>query len=958
MLVFYQNVNRIRSKTTELYLNILNCNYDCICLTETNLNSSVFDGELFDSRYNVFRRDRESCLLSKLEGGGVLIAVKKEYNVVHRHEWESEVEDLWISIIPEGPTDSVINVCACYLPKHLTINKLTNFYNKLHNTINNISTNDINIILGDFNVSYLTWSAANVDENNDFHLTPSNPYDTKSRLLCRYLSLCNLYQVNPILNYQSRILDLVLSSTPHILVTEGSPLSREDRYHPPLEMMVRNSLKYKTVKPKPNMRFNFNKGDYDTIRRELEKVDWANILSTDDVDEAVDVFYSTINGVIFKYIPLNKNNNNTYPCWYSSILKKSLAEKNKYHRRYKMYKNPRDYDTFSLLRARCKRLVDKCYRAYLSVTEDAITENTKAFWSFINNKKAKKGIPGTMKLGNVTVTDGPAICELLSQYFGSVFDDSPHLVSTATRQMCDGVLSNITLSEHDILRKLRMLDHNKGAGPDGIPPKFHKECASQICVPLHIIFKLSLNTGIFPSCWKLAHVVPIYKSGDPSRCENYRPISLLSCVAKVFESVVYDHLFNQVKSSLSEQQHGFVKGKSIVSNLLEYKNYLCSAFAMRGQVDSIYTDFRKAFDKVNHSLLCQKLSWYGIHGNLLRWVQSYLMNRSQLVTIKGFKSTPVPIKSGVPQGSHLGPLFFIIFINDLTSRLKCPCLLYADDLKVFSNINEMDDCVTLQNDAISIADWCKNNCMHLHVDKCFVMSFTNKRSTVHFDYTIDGQTLQRKSVTKDLGVYFDKKLTFREHYDHIVLKAYKTLGFITRATKDFQRPSTFISLFNTLVRSTLEYGCVIWSPYYEVHCNRIEQVQNKALKILSFRCGLGRKLVNYEERLARFRVSMLQTRRKTQDILHLHKLIHYKLVSPTLLTHINFSTKQNPRRPHKTFMLQVYRNNTSFYNPLTRMCRTYNDLVTSESGGLIDVFDGNQNKLRNSLRNHFASSSH
>lgn len=365
-------------------------------------------------------------------------------------------------------------------------------------------------------------------------------------------------------------------------------------------------------------------------------------------------------------------------------------------------------------------------------------------------------------------------------------------------------------------------------------------------------------------------------------------------------------------------------------------------------MDSIYTDFKKAFDKVNHSLLCVKLSCYGVHGSLLRWVKSYLHKRSQLVALGGYKSSPVLIDSGVPQGSHLGPLFFVIFINDLIDRLSCRCLLYADDLKVFHSIKTDFDCTLLQNDADTISEWCNANFMHLNVRKCCIITFTNKKSHIKYDYAIEGQTLERKTVVKDLGILFDNKLTFRDHYDYIINKAYSMLGFIVRSSKGFKNPHSFIYLYNAIVRSTLEYGSTIWSPNYEIHSKRIEGVQRKMLRIVSHKSGYGRSLSSYNERMTTFNVTPLYIRRKQHDIINLHKIIHSFINSPNLISLIRFNAKPNLRHP-KPFHIQSCNNNISFFNPIVRMCRLYNDFACSKDCD-VDVFDPRVYKFKTLVR--------
>lgn len=390
---------------------------------------------------------------------------------------------------------------------------------------------------------------------------------------------------------------------------------------------------------------------------------------------------------------------------------------------------------------------------------------------------------------------------------------------------------------------------------------------------------------------------------------------------------------------LSNKQHGFVKNRSTVSNLLEFKNYLCKSFAVTGQVDAIYTDFSKAFDKINHKRLCSKLAEYGFHGSLFRWICSYLNKRNQLVALKGYLSSPVEVTSGVPQGSHLGPLLFVIFINDLIERLSCQCLLYADDLKIFNTTSTLNDCQKLQKDLDVVSEWCVANYMHLNISKCFIISYSNKRNKITNDYTINGQVLTRSYITKDLGILFDDKLTFRQHYEHITNKANQLLGFVLRSTKGFKKPNSLLYLYYSLVRSVLEYGSSIWSPHYMVHSDSIERVQKKCLRILCYRQHVGRTNLNYERRLEKYNVQPLNTRRQYLDLVYLYKIVNSIIDSPDLLSNISFNIKFSSRRAKvtKLFALQVYKNNTSYFNPIVRMARQFNDLLKSNFE--LDIFD-------------------
>ena len=560
----------------------------------------------------------------------------------------------------------------------------------------------------------------------------------------------------------------------------------------------------------------------------------------------------------------------------------------------------------------------------------------------VSVKKGRITIPHTMKYNNIESSDGQGISELFSVYFGSVFDrptDRNGLISDMP-VVSDFTLSNIVLGEQDVLIKLKQLDGHKGAGPDGIPPVFLKNCAKELSSPLTFIFNRSLASGIFPTLWKMAYIVPIFKSGDKCSCTNYRPISILSCLAKVFESLVYTHLYNHLSRFISDKQHGFVRKRSTLSNLLEFKNYLCQVFASGGQVESIYLDFSKAFDKVDHYLLCNKLAYYGVHGCLFRWVTCYLENRTQLVTVKGHCSLPMPVTSGVPQGSHLGPLLFIIFINDLVNRISCNTLLYADDMKIFTSVRGDEDCVELQNDLRTVSEWCVYNKMKLNIEKCCMISFTRKKNILHYTYNINDKNLSRRSVVRDLGVLIDEQLTFRSHYDTITKRSRQLLGFLIRSTRDFKNPRSILTLFLSLVRSILEYCSPIWSPYYYVHVNSIDRIQIKCLKFIYRKYFFGRSFQNYEQRLSKLNLLSLRTRRMRYDLLCLHKVLHSYIDAPGLLSSLRINTHHRIRCP-KIFAMEVHKNNTSYYNPLVRMCRTYNDIACGSNDAGFDVFDGN-----------------
>ena len=287
-------------------------------------------------------------------------------------------------------------------------------------------------------------------------------------------------------------------------------------------------------------------------------------------------------------------------------------------------------------------------------------------------------------------------------------------------------LSEIHLTEKEVHKALANLETRKAQGPDNIPTLVLKECAKELSTSLCHLFNQSLSTGNLPSEWKTSLNVPVHKKQCKENVANYRPISLLCITSKVLERCVFQHIMKHFSKLLHDSQHGFLKGRSTVTQLLGFLHEIGQAIDKGQQSDVIYLDFAKAFDSVSHPRLILKLHHYGIRGKLLGWLENYLTNRSQRTVLQGVTCAPLPVLSGVPQGSILGPLLFLVYINDLPSVINCDSSigLFADDSKCFKTILDSQDCTNLQNDLDAISEWSKvfaltplnANCSLLHVN--------------------------------------------------------------------------------------------------------------------------------------------------------------------------------------------------------------------------------------------------
>lgn len=344
-------------------------------------------------------------------------------------------------------------------------------------------------------------------------------------------------------------------------------------------------------------------------------------------------------------------------------------------------------------------------------------------------------------------------------------------------------------------------------------------------------------------------------------------------------------------------------------------------------MDSIYLDFSKAFDQVDHNLLLLKLSLYGIGGQLHAWLASYLQDRTQTIALSSARSRSISVTSGVPQGSHLSPVLFLLFVNDMYSCIgSSNYLSYADDLKIFNSISTSSDSMLLQTDLNNILSWCNNNNMRLNLTKCHTITFLKGRSPLIFNYALNGTTLERVYQITDLGVIFDSQLTFVSHLDVIINRSLRLCGFIRRVCADFTDMLAIITLFNSLVRSILEYCSVIWSPYYAFHISRIENVQRKMINFVLYKLNIDKNRYDYHQRLNLLGIESLEFRRRLLSLRFGYQLVHGNMDCPQLLGNINFKVPAFNSRNNNTFHIPFHRTLYGQNNPLDRLLSNLNSL--------------------------------
>lgn len=512
-----------------------------VILTESWLNSTVFDREVFDDRYNIFRRDRSSTLFAnRRDGGGIIIASLKKHNVLRKPSWESRYEDMWLTFkLGTARKPFQLTICTTYIPPPIGLEVIDASLTKFTQIYNTSCTNQnsLTLFIGDFNLANVVWDYDSVTKT----CTP-RPCQGARAVENRFLDeieLNNLHQCNYIANSKNHILDLVMTNSPNsVNVREASvPLIHLDLHHPALEIQVIQPKINNMLRGNRSPRLDFHRSDFDKINQELKDVNWSSIwLECRDVDQMVTNLYETIFCIIGKHTPCRKPRNNRFPVWFSRPLIKCSREKAKYHNRYKKYGNKMDWVTYEELRIRCDRMIRECLKRFKTNASETLRSNPKHFWSYVNGLKSNSSsLPNQMYLGDTIATGGQHvyICNLFSSHFLSVYSASPPFGNTpqcsrAVENLNSLVLSSIELSEKEIYQSLIQLDSNKGAGPDGIPPLFLKKCAKYLAEPLTYIYNKSLCLGCFPAKWKKARVTPVHKKDDHAAISNYRPVSILS----------------------------------------------------------------------------------------------------------------------------------------------------------------------------------------------------------------------------------------------------------------------------------------------------------------------------------------------------------------------------------------------------------------------------------------------
>ena len=811
----------------EQFLHTLTDSPTVVAVTETWLRNTMPVSLYSLEGYNFLGNNR----LSR-SGGGVGFYVSSKFEFAKKSNltiMNDCIETLFIEI--ESNTAKNILIGVIYRPPH---GNQDDFIIALNNILTSVEVNNKHcILIGDFNINLLS---------------------SKENTRCQeFIDTVLSYSFVPLITRPTRITDQSRTLIDNIFtninpIPKGGIILSDITDHFPVFAIMPHILSSKTYPPASTHQLKLGLADQKRLKEILSVHDWSHILEMDDANNAYDSFIETINSAIDSIVSTPKNPNSGYKKnprspWLSHSLLKSVNRKNRLYYKYKLNPTPKakkkytDYKNVLTNSLRCAK------KNYYSELFESCKNDIKKTWKAINNVlHNKKNMSPICKLNinGKEVEDPFEHANGLNDFFVNVGPSLARNIPDADTPFYEYLdhhspktffLDPVVTEE--VIEIVNKLDSKKSPGCDGISNSLVKYVISEIVNPLVHIFNLSLRTGIVPDRMKNAKVIPIFKKGNPKELTNYRPISLLPTFSKLLEKVVYSRIdsFLTKNNILCESQFGFRKKCTTIHAVLKSVNTIAESIDKLSHTIGVFLDFSKAFDSVNHDILLYKLSRYGIRGQSLDWFKNYLDNRKQFVVVNGYESCIKPVKCGVPQGSLLGPLLFLLFVNDFPkSSSLLTFTLFADDSSLFYSHRDPARLLNIFNSELTnVFNWVKANKMSLNVSKCNYMFFSKRHPNLASHIAIDGKDLTRVESTKFLGLIIDQNLSWKPHLDNLAKLLSRNAGIIYKL-KNAVPSNILFMIYNALLMSHLNYGLLAWGTAPKLYVDRILLIQKRALR--------------------------------------------------------------------------------------------------------------------------------
>lgn len=789
-------------------------NPEIIVITETWLNSDIGDYEITPSGYCILRNDRDT------RGGGVAIIFKDSLELLRLPDIIG-IECVVVKVILK---ECALIIGGFYRPPSSDIS----FYERLNNFLLPYRNHSSNLMLvGDFNVPHVAW-------DNDFPYALSNEAEHILDLVLFHDLTQLVHAPTRVQGTKQSVLDLflvnhrVLQRNPTIRILEGI----SDHKIVCLDMQL--SCIHKVTKRETFVPVFARASDVDVL--DVLDSSFAHFVSLYESDKHSvnhlwNFFKNLVTKCIDEFVPRKRKIiRNTNP-WITKEIVRLGRRLKKVKQKLKRRNEASTSNLVCALRLQLKNCIADAKAHYQNVQlKKFISSSPAKFWRYLSPNK--KSAP-TLVLDGNAVTNSSETARILNEYFCSVFTDDN---GTEPEFLLFGDLppiDNIEIDEEGVFSLLLKLDDKKSSGIDNIPNAFLVRYAEWCSKYLNLIFRKSLSRAELPHDWRYAKITPIPKKANQYIPSAYRPISLLCACVKVLEHIIFKHLSAFIESNniIDSRQHGFRRGLSTVTQLLEMVHDLASGLDKQSQIDILFLDFEKAFDRVSHRKLLIKFKAILKNDSLLAWIEAYLSCRYQCVTVGGTNSPSAPVQSGIPQGSVLGPLFFLVFINDIVRDIPVKIRLFADDCVLYQEVNDPSDQLLLNDSLSKIQDWCTKWQMNINPKKTVAMTITLKKDPLKFRYNLGNHSLSFVSQYTYLGLVITSDLRWNDHIAYIEKKALRKLGYLRRTLAKATRETKLLA-YKTYVIPLLEYASPVWDPHTQANIDKLESIQRKSVRFV------------------------------------------------------------------------------------------------------------------------------
>ena len=629
---------------------------------------------------------------------------------------------------------------------------------------------------------------------------------------------------------------------------------------------------------------------------------------------------------IMRFVPSKMSKTRIDQPWMTTALKRL---NNRCHRKFKRWKSLKHSgrscksarDAYHTAQSEKNKIFRKAKMDYINgILQGSLhAKDSKPLFRHLKMQRTEDTGVAPLKRGGQVFSDPKDQAGILADQFRSVFTVDSDVDRNNTLQGPSvPPLPDLEITTKGVKLLLRGVDPSKAAGPDQVPCRILSTLADQLAPAFTLLFRRSYEHAVMPDVWSAAWITPVFKKGAKFEAANYRPVSLTCVPCKLMEHIVVSHMRSHIDrwSLVHPNQHGFTKARHCESQLIMTTHDLLSRLDRKEMVDIAVLDFSKAFDTVPHQRLLNKLRLYGIEGRTHAWINCFLRDRTQSVVVGGHRShgpgatAGDPVISGVPQGTVLGPVLFLLYINDLPNVLSpgTVCRLYADDCLIYRSIKSIQDQLTLQTDLKALHEWSSTWGLSFNVSKCSMLHLARQIENPCRFYTLGGEIIKSKGEADYLGVklsnqYGTRASEWQPHINSIVAKASQRLGFLKRSLRGSPYRLREMA-FDALVRSALEYGGSIWDPSVKTEVDKIERIQR-----LGARWVRGaRGVVSITKLLNDLNWDSMAGRRRNQRLCLFYKLLNGSIdvdLTELGLTRLRHSTKRKTKHYHKDKLIPV-----------------------------------------------------